>query len=108
MGWKVYNTYISYQQVQQEINAAWQWTVHRRIGVFSADYDPVNPLAVSQDHPPTSSPPTVVPHDIWLEFLLRRFEVVKYYSREQVGITFFFTYQIRWSQLNVNEIEFCH
>ena len=74
-----------YHQILSKISAAWQWTVCRRVGLFAADQKVDSPLAVFSDDrsPPTA--PNVSPHDIWIKFLARRFEVIKYYSRDQVG-----------------------
>ena len=77
--------FFLYHQILSKISAAWQWTVCRRVGLFAADQKVDSPLAVFSDDrsPPTA--PNVSPHDIWIKFLARRFEVIKYYSRDQVG-----------------------
>ena len=67
-----------------KISAAWQWTVCRRIGLFAADQLTESPLAAFSDNRSPPTPPNVAPHDIWIKFLVRRFEVIKYYSRDQV------------------------
>lgn len=71
-------------QILSKISAAWQWTVCRRVGLFAADLKVESPLAAFSDNrsPPTA--PNVAPHDIWIKFLARRFEVIKYYSHDQV------------------------
>nr|XP_058953334.1 phosphatidylinositol 4-kinase alpha-like [Pocillopora verrucosa] len=69
-----------------KISAAWQWTVCRRIGLFAADQLTESPLAAFSDNRSPPTPPNVAPHDIWIKFLVRRFEVIKYYSRDQVEI----------------------
>ena len=73
-----------YHQILSKISAAWQWTVCRRVGLFATDQKVDSPLAVFLENrsPPTA--PNVSPHDIWIKFLARRFEVIKYYSRDQV------------------------
>ena len=78
------NINFLYHQILSKISAAWQWTVCRRVGLFAADQKVDSPLAVFSDNrsPPTA--PNVSPHDIWIKFLARRFEVIKYYSRDQV------------------------
>ena len=79
-----FKIYFLYHQILSKISAAWQWTVCRRVGLFAADQKVDSPLAVFSDNrsPPTA--PNVSPHDIWIKFLARRFEVIKYYSRDQV------------------------
>ena len=67
-----------------KISAAWQWTVCRRIGLFAADQLTESPLSAFSDNRSPPTPPNVAPHDIWIKFLVRRFEVIKYYSRDQV------------------------
>lgn len=78
------NIIFLYLQILSKISAAWQWTVCRRVGLFAADEKVDSPLAAFSDNrsPPTA--PNVSPHDIWIKFLARRFEVIKYYSRDQV------------------------
>ncbi|EDO42545.1 predicted protein [Nematostella vectensis] len=72
-------------QMMREISCAWQWTVCRRVGLFSRDTDPESPLASFDDNSPPKAP-DVAPHDIWIRFLAQRFEMVKYYSTDQVQI----------------------
>ena len=74
-----------YFQLLSKISAAWQWTVCRRIGLFSADLKVESPLAAFSDSKSPPSPPNVTPHDIWVKFLARRFQVIKYYSYDQVS-----------------------
>ncbi|XP_020624721.1 phosphatidylinositol 4-kinase alpha-like [Orbicella faveolata] len=69
-----------------KISAAWQWTVCRRIGLFAADLKVESPLAAFSDSRSPPTPPNVAPHDIWIKFLARRFQVIKYYSYDQVEI----------------------
>ncbi|CAH3130736.1 unnamed protein product [Porites lobata] len=73
-------------QILSKISAAWQWTVCRRVGLFAADQKVDSPLAVFSDNKSPPTAPNVSPHDIWIKFLARRFEVIKYYSRDQVEI----------------------
>ena len=60
------------------------YTVHHKLGMFSKDVAEINPLVASDYSKAKFETPNVAPQDIWLSFLLRRFEVVKYYSKEQV------------------------
>ena len=73
-------------QLLSKISAAWQWTVCRRVGLFATDIQVENPLSAFSENRSPPTPPNVVPHDIWIKFLVRRFEVIKYYSRDQVGV----------------------
>ena len=68
----------------RELSAAWQWTVSGRKGLFAPDPSVDSPLASFEENKPPE-PPNVLPHDIWLKFLVQRFEVAKYYSEDQVG-----------------------
>ena len=78
------NINFLYHQILSKISAAWQWTVCRRVGLFAADQKVDSPLAVFSDNKSPPTAPNVSPHDIWIKFLARRFEVIKYYSRDQV------------------------
>ena len=78
------NIIFLYLQILSKISAAWQWTVCRRVGLFAADQKVDSPLAVFSDNKSPPTAPNVSPHDIWIKFLARRFEVIKYYSRDQV------------------------
>ncbi|XP_068726230.1 phosphatidylinositol 4-kinase alpha-like [Montipora capricornis] len=73
-------------QLLSKISAAWQWTVCRRVGLFATDIQVENPLSAFSENRSPPTPPNVVPHDIWIKFLVRRFEVIKYYSHDQVEI----------------------
>lgn len=79
-----FNT-IMHFQLLSKISAAWQWTVCRRIGLFAADLKVESPLAAFADSRTPPTPPNVAPHDIWIKFLARRFQVIKYYSYDQVS-----------------------
>lgn len=72
-------------QLLSKISAAWQWTVCRRIGLFAADLKVESPLAAFSDSRSPPTPLNVAPHDIWIKFLARRFQVIKYYSYDQVS-----------------------
>ena len=74
-----------YFQLLSKISAAWQWTVCRRIGLFAVDLKVESPLAASSDSRSPPTPANVAPHDIWITFLARRFQVIKYYSYDQVS-----------------------
>ncbi|KAK3731385.1 hypothetical protein QZH41_020342 [Actinostola sp. cb2023] len=75
-------------QILSEISWAWQWTVCRRVGLFSRSHANESPLASFEDNKFPPSPPDVAPHDIWIKFLVQRFEIAKYYSADQVAQTY--------------------
>ncbi|XP_067946657.1 phosphatidylinositol 4-kinase alpha-like [Watersipora subatra] len=70
----------------QEMAAAWQYTIDRRLGIFAADEEEVNPLMASDENVPEIKQPDVAAHRIWLKFLSERVEVSKYCSQAQVDI----------------------
>ena len=79
--------------MQQEIIAAWMFTVNNQLGMFQNDEKLIlNPL-ISLDDEEENPPPEDVStgdvlhesaQDVWLKFLTRRYEGVAYYSKEQV------------------------
>ena len=73
--------------MMSKITAAWQWTVCRRVGLFAVEQKAESPLAATSESKSPPIPPNVAPHDIWIKFLVRRFEVIKYYSADQVNLT---------------------
>jgi hypothetical protein len=68
-----------------ELSAAWQWTVNCRKGLFSIDKPRSNPLSVSEDKVEEPYSPNVSPHELWIQFLFQRFEVVKYSNSDKVS-----------------------
>lgn len=72
-------------QILSKISAAWQWTACRRVGLFAVDANVESPLSAFSENRSPPTPPNVAPHDIWIKFLVRRFEVIKYYSQDQVS-----------------------
>ncbi|XP_037092304.1 LOW QUALITY PROTEIN: phosphatidylinositol 4-kinase alpha-like [Pollicipes pollicipes] len=70
----------------REMCAAWQYTIDKRLGLFSEQEPEVNPLAVYEGCSIEARPPYVVPHHLWVQFLLERVEIARYRSQDQVEL----------------------
>ncbi|KAK7873127.1 hypothetical protein R5R35_006354 [Gryllus longicercus] len=68
----------------QEMLAAWQCTIDKKLGLFSEERDEVSPLAAYEGCRLEPDPPFVKPHDIWVQFLSELVETAKYCSQEKV------------------------
>ncbi|CAG9126168.1 unnamed protein product [Plutella xylostella] len=68
----------------QEIFAAWQCTVDRKMGLFAVKEPDTNPLAVDEDVKLEPAPPFVAPHAVWVRYLCEVAETAKYNSQEKV------------------------
>ncbi|KAK0074484.1 hypothetical protein PV325_008278, partial [Microctonus aethiopoides] len=68
----------------QEMFAAWQYTVDKRMGLFSLQKEDVNPLAVYEGCKLEPNPPYVKPHEIWVSFIHELIDTAKYSCQETV------------------------
>ncbi|XP_078675528.1 phosphatidylinositol 4-kinase alpha-like isoform X1 [Branchiostoma floridae x Branchiostoma belcheri] len=66
------------------MTAAWKMGVDMRLGLFMHNVEEVDVLASFGEEDCKSKAPYVEPHNIWINFLMERFEVVKYRSTSQV------------------------
>ncbi|KPJ11646.1 Phosphatidylinositol 4-kinase alpha [Papilio machaon] len=68
----------------QEIFAAWQCTVDRKMGLFSKQNDEISPLAAYEGSKLEPRPPFVAPHAVWVRYLCEVADTAKYNSLEKV------------------------
>ncbi|XP_041971459.1 phosphatidylinositol 4-kinase alpha isoform X3 [Aricia agestis] len=68
----------------QEVFAAWQSTVDRRMGLFSRQQDEISPLAAHEGAKLEPRPPSVAAHAVWVRYLCEVAETAKYNSLEKV------------------------
>ncbi|XP_050667764.1 phosphatidylinositol 4-kinase alpha isoform X1 [Leptidea sinapis] len=68
----------------QEIFAAWQCTVDRKMGLFAKQADEINPLSAYEGAKLEPRPPFVAPHAVWVRFLSEVADTAKYNSLEKV------------------------
>ncbi|KAL0867906.1 hypothetical protein ABMA27_008587 [Loxostege sticticalis] len=68
----------------QEIFAAWQCTVDRKMGLFSKQVEEISPLAAYEGAKLEPRPPFVAPHAVWVRYLCEVAETAKYNSLEKV------------------------
>ncbi|XP_022832163.1 phosphatidylinositol 4-kinase alpha isoform X2 [Spodoptera litura] len=71
-------------RLMQEIFAAWQSTVDRRMGLFSKHLEETSPLAAHEGAKLEPRPPFVAPHAVWVRYLCEVAETAKYNSLEKV------------------------
>ncbi|XP_068623293.1 phosphatidylinositol 4-kinase alpha [Battus philenor] len=68
----------------QEIFAAWQSTVDRKMGLFSKQHEEISPLAAYEGSKLEPRPPFVAPHAVWVRYLCEVADTAKYNSLEKV------------------------
>ncbi|XP_059048933.1 phosphatidylinositol 4-kinase alpha [Achroia grisella] len=68
----------------QEIFAAWQCTVDRKMGLFSKQVEEISPLAAYEGSKLEPRPPFVAAHAVWVRYLCEVAETAKYNSLEKV------------------------
>ncbi|XP_026331523.1 putative inactive phosphatidylinositol 4-kinase alpha-like protein P1, partial [Hyposmocoma kahamanoa] len=68
----------------QEIFAAWQCTVDRKMGLFSKQAEEISPLAAYEGAVLEPRPPFVAPHAVWVRYLCEVADTAKYNSLEKV------------------------
>ncbi|XP_022115075.1 phosphatidylinositol 4-kinase alpha isoform X2 [Pieris rapae] len=68
----------------QEIFAAWQSTVDRKMGLFAKQVTEISPLAAYEGAKLEPRPPFVAPHAVWVRYLCEVAETAKYNSLEKV------------------------
>nr|CRZ25602.1 Bm7141 [Brugia malayi] len=71
-------------QFLREMAACWTITAQDHLGIFQRDPEVVSPLSLQYCSPPKR--PHVLPHSIWIYFLVERVDIAKYSSREQLDI----------------------
>ncbi|CAK1541773.1 unnamed protein product [Leptosia nina] len=71
-------------RLMQEIFAAWQSTVDRKMGLFSKQATEISPLAAYEGAKLEPRPPFVAPHAVWVRYLCEVAETAKYNSLEKV------------------------
>ncbi|KAK9746290.1 PI4-kinase N-terminal region [Popillia japonica] len=70
----------------QEMSAAWNFTVQKRMGLFSEAPQQTSPLAKHEGVTLQPNPPYVKPHAVWVYFISEMVETAKYNSYEVVEI----------------------
>lgn len=70
----------------EEMITAWQYTIDKKLGLFSEDEEECSPLAPHEECILEPKPPFVKPHDIWIQFLYELVETAKYSSKEKVDM----------------------
>ena len=70
----------------QEMFSAWQYTVDKRMGLFSDEESQNTPLAVSESCKLSPYPSAIKPHEHWISFIVSLIETAKYCCQETVEI----------------------
>ncbi|RWS26434.1 phosphatidylinositol 4 kinase-like protein, partial [Leptotrombidium deliense] len=73
-------------QIIQELASAWTTSIDRRLGLFAADPNQVDPLSPKEGICFAPTPPYIGAHKHWIKFLVERIEIAKYSSLDQVEI----------------------
>ncbi|XP_067015107.2 phosphatidylinositol 4-kinase alpha [Anabrus simplex] len=68
----------------QEMLAAWQCTIDKKLGLFSEEAVEVSPLAAYEGCRLEPQPPFIKPHDLWVQFISEQIETAKYCSQEKI------------------------
>ncbi|XP_065226540.1 phosphatidylinositol 4-kinase alpha isoform X2 [Planococcus citri] len=71
-------------QFLQEMLTAWQYTVDKRLGLFTVQEEEISPLAVYEGCILEPKAPFIKPHDIWLQFISELIETAKYCNHEKI------------------------
>jgi len=71
------------EKIQHEIIAAWMYTVNNHLGMFTKDKHEKDSITMTQEDMVQQFTCDVQPQKVWLSFLIRRYEVVSYYSKQQ-------------------------
>ncbi|CAG9533242.1 unnamed protein product [Cercopithifilaria johnstoni] len=71
-------------QFLREMATCWTNTAQDHLGIFQHDSEIISPLSLQCCTSPKR--PDVLPHSIWISFLVERVDIAKYSSREQLDI----------------------
>ncbi|KAM3723763.1 Phosphatidylinositol 4-kinase alpha [Dirofilaria immitis] len=71
-------------QFLREMATCWTIAAQDQLGIFQRDSEIVSPLSLQCCSPPKR--PHIIPHDIWICFLVERVDIAKYSSKEQLDI----------------------
>uniref|UniRef100_A0A158Q770 1-phosphatidylinositol 4-kinase n=1 Tax=Elaeophora elaphi TaxID=1147741 RepID=A0A158Q770_9BILA len=71
-------------QFLREMATCWTITAQDQLGIFQRDSEIVSPLSLQCCSAPKR--PHILPHSIWISFLVERVDIAKYSSREQLDI----------------------
>ncbi|KAM7298749.1 phosphatidylinositol 4-kinase alpha-like [Ixodes scapularis] len=69
-----------------EMGAAWLATLERKLGLFSKDPVQTDPCAVGEKSDLNPKPPYIIPHEVWVNFLVEKIESAKFSSQAEIEI----------------------